>query len=112
MTLGVHPMLGRDFNPGENRIGGPNVVMLSYGAWLHRFGARRDVVGQTVDLDKQAYAIIGVLPRSLSFLPAEMRSSGFLSMYLSPHEHSRSFYDFMGIGRLRDGVTPQAARKK
>src|SRR5271156_525655 len=31
MALGVHPMLGRDFNPGENQIGGPNVVMLSYG---------------------------------------------------------------------------------
>ena len=39
-TLGVHPMLGRDFNPGEDRLGGPNVVILSYGAWLHRFGSR------------------------------------------------------------------------
>src|SRR6202453_1768676 len=48
-TLGVHPMLGRDFYPGENRPGGPNVVILSYGAWLNRFGARDDVIGQTVD---------------------------------------------------------------
>ncbi len=45
-TLGVHPVLGRDFYPGEDRLGGPNVVLLSYGAWLHRFGARRDAVGQ------------------------------------------------------------------
>ena len=44
-TLGVHPMLGRDFHSGENRPGGPDVVILSYGAWLHRFGARRDVCG-------------------------------------------------------------------
>ena len=29
---------------------------------------------------------------------------------LSPHEHSRTFYNFMGIGRLRDGVTIQAAQ--
>ena len=44
-TLGVHPMLGRDFYAGENRPGGPDVLLLSYGTWLHRFGARNDVVG-------------------------------------------------------------------
>jgi macrolide transport system ATP-binding/permease protein len=54
-TLGVRPMLGRDFNPGEDRLDGPNVAILSYGAWLHRFGARQDVVGQTVDLDNKGY---------------------------------------------------------
>jgi macrolide transport system ATP-binding/permease protein len=112
VTLGVHPMLGRDFNPGENQVGGPNVVMLSYGAWLHRFGARRDVVGQVVDLDKQAYAIIGVLPRSFTFPPSGNAEFWVPINVLSPHEHSRSFYDFMGIGRLRDGVIPQAAQEE
>jgi macrolide transport system ATP-binding/permease protein len=112
VTLGVHPVLGRDFNPGENQVGGPNVVMLSYGAWLHRFGARRDVVGQMVDLDKQAYAIIGVLPRSFTFPPSGNAEFWVPINVLSPHEHSRSFYDFMGIGRLRDGVTPQAAQEE
>ncbi len=86
--------------------------MLSYGAWLHRFGARRDVVGQTVDLDKQPYAIIGVLPRSFTFPPSGNAEFWVPINVLSPHEHSRSFYDFMGIGRLRDGVTPQAAQEE
>ena len=45
-TLGVHPIMGRDFNPGEDRPGGPNVVILSYEAWIHRFGARPEVVGR------------------------------------------------------------------
>ena len=42
-TLGVRPMLGRDFHADENRPGGPDVLLLSYGTWLHRFGgtARR-----------------------------------------------------------------------
>src|SRR5579872_1400547 len=66
-TLGVRPILGRDFNAGEDRLGGPNVVVESYGAWLHRFGRRRDVVGQTVSLDNRAYTIVGVLPRAFSF---------------------------------------------
>ena len=50
-TLGVRPMLGRDFYADENRPGGPDVLLLSYGAWLHRFGARADVLGHAVDLD-------------------------------------------------------------
>jgi hypothetical protein len=69
-TLGVHPVLGRDFYPGEDRPGGPNVVLLSYGAWVHRFGRERDAVGQTVDLDDRAYTIIGVLPPAFSFAPS------------------------------------------
>jgi macrolide transport system ATP-binding/permease protein len=111
-TLGVHPMLGRDFNPGEDRLGGPNVVILSYGAWLHRFGSRPDVIGQTVDLDNQAYTIIGVMPRSFSFAPGGNAEFWTPINVLSPHEHSRTFYNFLGIGRLGDGITPQSAQSE
>jgi macrolide transport system ATP-binding/permease protein len=70
------------------------------------------VVGQMVDLDKQAYAIIGVLPRSFTFPPSGNAEFWVPINVLSPHEHSRSFYNFMGIGRLRDGVTPRAAQEE
>lgn len=109
-TLGIQPMLGRDFSPGENRLGGPNVAILSYGAWLHRFGAPNDVVGQTVDLDNTAFTIIGVLPRSFSFAPGGNAEFWVPINTLSAHEYSRTFYDFMGVGRLRDGITAQAAQ--
>ena len=109
-TLGVHPMLGRDFYPGENRPGGPNVVILSYGAWLHRFGARHDAIGQTVDLDKEAYTIIGVLPREFSFAFSGNAEFWVPLNNFSPHEKMRTFYNFWGIGRLRDGVTVQTTR--
>ena len=109
-TLGLQPMLGRDFNSGEDRLGGPNVVLLSYGAWLHRFGGRRNAVGQTVDLDNAAYTIIGVLPRSFSFAPSGNAEFWVPFNTLSPHEHSRNFYNFFGVGRLRDGVTARTAQ--
>lgn len=108
-TLGVHPLLGRDFNPGENRIGGPDVTILSFGAWLHRFGARPDLVGQVVDLDGAAYTVIGILPRSFSFAPGGNAEFWVPINNLSFHEQSRGFYPFMGIGRLRDGVSVQSA---
>jgi predicted permease len=109
-TLGVSPILGRDFNPGEDQAGGPNLVILSYGAWLRRFGARTDAIGQTVDLDNKAYTIIGVLPKSFSMALTGGAEFWVPINILSPHEHSRTFYDFLGIGRLRDGVTAQTAQ--
>jgi macrolide transport system ATP-binding/permease protein len=109
-TLGVRPMLGRDFSQGEDRPDGPNVAILSYGAWLHRFGARRDAVGRTVDLDNRAYTIIGVLPRAFSFAPAGNAEFWVPLNSFSPHEKMRTFYNFFGIGRLRDGVSIQQAQ--
>ena len=108
-TLGVRPMLGRDFYPEENRPGGPDVLLLSYGAWLHRFGARADVVGHTVDLDGRAFTIIGVLPRTFSFAPAGNAEFWVPLNNLSSHEQMRNFYNFWGIGRLRDGVSAPTA---
>jgi macrolide transport system ATP-binding/permease protein len=108
-TLGVRPMLGRDFYADENRPAGPDVLLLSYGAWLYRFGARSDAVGQTVDLDGRAFTVIGVLPRGFSFAPAGNAEFWVPLNSFSTHEKMRTFYNFWGIGRLRDGVSVPAA---
>jgi len=86
------------------------VTLLGYGTWIHRFGAQPNIIGQTVDLDNQAYTIIGVLPRSFSFAPSGNAEFWVPINTLSPHEHSRTFYNFSGIGRLRDGVSVQSAQ--
>lgn len=109
-TLGVRPILGRDFNPGENQLGGPDVALLSYGAWIHRYDSRNDVVGKTVDLDNRPYTIIGVLPQSFTFALAGNAEFWVPINTLSLHEHSRGFYAFSGIARLRDEVTVQSAQ--
>ena len=109
-TLGVRPILGRDFSEGEDRLGGPNVTIISYRAWLHRFGGRNDVVGQTVSLDNTGYTILGVLPRSFSFALAGNAEFWVPINTLSPHEQTRNFFNFFGVGRLRDGVSRQTAQ--
>jgi hypothetical protein len=45
-TLGITPILGRDFQPGEDRPAAPRTVLLSYAAWQARFGGRTDVLGK------------------------------------------------------------------
>lgn len=109
-TLGVRPMLGRDFYPGENRPDGPNVLLLSYSTWLHRFGAKREIVGHAIDLDNTAYTVIGVLPRSFTFAPSANAEFWVPINHLSTHEKVRAFYNFWGLGRLRDGVSAKTAQ--
>ena len=109
-TLGVRPILGRDFVAGEDRLGGPNVTIISYSAWLDRFGGRQDVVGQTVSLDNTAYMIIGVLPRSFSFALAGNAEFWVPINTLSPHEQTRNFFNFFGVGRVRADVSRETAQ--
>jgi hypothetical protein len=68
-TLGVTPILGRDFRPGEDRPGQPKIAILPYGTWMKRFAGRRELIGETVSLSGEAYTIVGVLPRSFAFAP-------------------------------------------
>jgi putative ABC transport system permease protein len=60
--LGLHPVLGRDFDLSEEKAGTAAVVMLSYGLWQSHFGGDRNVIGQTIALDGRSFSIIGVLP--------------------------------------------------
>jgi predicted permease len=108
-TLGIRPMLGRDFRDGEDVVGAAPVVLLSHGTWQRRFGGRADIVGQTVILSGVAHTIIGVLPEDFQFA---FRGNGEFWEALQPTrecEKRRSCHDLYGVGRLKDGVTPQAA---
>lgn len=108
-TLGVSPMLGRDFYPGEDLPKAPNTVILTYGAWQKRFGGRKDAVGETIDLSGVPYTIVGILPQSFQFAP-----EGQAEFWATLHPTDscsvrRSCHDLVGIGRLQEGVTvPEA----
>ena len=109
-TLGVEPMLGRDFRPGEDQPGAAKVAMLPWGTWMKRFGGRRDVIGETVSLSGDLYTIVGVLPRSFAFSP---RGNSEFWVPLGDKngcEQRRSCHNLDGVGRLKDGVTGAQAR--
>src|SRR5437879_6533549 len=44
--LGLQPILGRTFQPGDDAAGGPNLVVISASLWRRRFGGTRGVIGR------------------------------------------------------------------
>ena len=68
VTLGSTPMLGRTIYPEDDQPGGNNrVLVLSYALWQSRFGADRNVLGQTVMVNAQPFTVIGVMPPGFEF---------------------------------------------
>ena len=108
-TLGITPILGRDFYDGEDAAAPAPTVLLSYGAWRKRYGGRTDVLGQTVTLDNQVYSIIGVLPRAFHFAPAEPVDFWGIEKPSRGCESDRGCHNLLGIARLKEGVSFDAA---
>jgi putative ABC transport system permease protein len=61
--LGIEPILGRTFTAEEDAPGS-NVVLMSYGLWQRRYGGAKDITGRSINLDRQSYTIVGVMPQS------------------------------------------------
>jgi putative ABC transport system permease protein len=99
-VLGVKPLLGRAFVPGEDRIGVEKRVILSHGLWLHRFGGEPRILGARLVMSSETYTVIGVMPPGIVFPPnAEL----WTPLELPASSTEPASYLF-AIGRLRPGI--------
>jgi putative ABC transport system permease protein len=104
-TIGVQPLLGRNFLAEEDRPGGRQVVMLSHRLWVRRFGADPHVLGRPLQLSGETYTVVGVMPASFRFPAAAELWTPFA---FDPARANEANY-FQLIGRLRDGIAPATA---
>lgn len=108
-TLGVHPILGRDFTAEDETPGRSHTVLVTYAAWKQRFGGRASVLGEGLNLSGDLYTVIGVLPASFQFAPHG--AAEFWTM-IDPKNSCvlrRSCHNLDGVARLKDGVTVREA---
>jgi putative ABC transport system permease protein len=105
--LGVKPALGRTFVAADEADGATPIV-LSYALWQRHWGGAPSVVGRSVTLDGAPYEVVGVMPADFRPpRPAEL----WIPMRLSyGSAQGRANRNFNVLGRLRDGVTPDAAQ--
>lgn len=106
-VLGVSPILGRTFTTEEEGEGANRVVVLSHRFWQSRFGGRRDVLNETIELDDQPYSVIGVMPDlDLVWNPPLFTPRTFTAAERSDY----GSHNLVCIGRLKPGVSHQQAQ--
>jgi putative ABC transport system permease protein len=105
-SLRVRPVAGRLFEPGEDQPGrGDGLVLLSHRFWQRRFAGDTNVVGRTVTLDNRPYSVIGVLPAGSPWLDG---ADVFVPFVRRP-DAERGSFEYVGMGRLKPGVSHEAA---
>jgi putative ABC transport system permease protein len=110
-TLGIAPLLGRDFSREDDLPNAPRVGLISYGLWEARFGGRAEALGQTVQLDDQPVRIAGILPRA--FEMPQMGEADILILEQLDETVLRRVATgafLRCFARLRDGLTIEQAR--
>jgi putative ABC transport system permease protein len=109
-TLGVRPLLGRDFQRQDEVQGAPPVALLSYELWQHWYGGAQDVLGRSIRVNDKQATIIGVLPKGF-YLPEDFVGSETIQVWTPLTINSASpqwvSFNFLPVARLRAGVTPE-----
>jgi predicted permease len=104
-VLGIHPMLGRVFSPEEEIAGRDREVILSYGLWKRRYGGDPAIIGKTIRIDGDGYAVVGVMPSEFQF----QFWSGLRELWVpagyTKNDHDRGSNSFISIARLKPGVS-------
>jgi predicted permease len=99
--FGAKPILGRTFTEAEDRLGGPQVLLVSYGLWQRRFGGDPSILGKTITLGGAPYTLIGILsPRFQPYPPADV----CMPLQADPNNTNQA-HILMVSGRLPSGAT-------
>ena len=107
-VLGVPPAQGRDFQASDDRLNGPNVVILSDDLWRRRFGADRGIVGRQIALNDNSYSVIGVMPAGFENVLAPSAEL-WAPLQYGMSEGRAWGHHLRTVGRLRAGVTSDQA---
>jgi putative ABC transport system permease protein len=114
-TLGIQPILGRNFFDEEQLAGRDTVVILSYGSWRTRFHADPQIIGKRISLNRRSVTIVGVLPQSIApyYEDIEIFAPLVLDAYTSQGRlRVAGIVRVRIVARLKPGVTLDQARSE
>ena len=103
-VLQTPPAIGRGFTESDEVVGQDKVAILSYPLWQQRYGARPDIVGQSIELDGVRHTVVGVMPRGFAY-PQEARLWTPLAFTTEDLTTQRGAHYLDVVARLRPGVT-------
>lgn len=110
-VLGVEPLHGRTFRPGEDQPGAGDVVVLAYGLWQSVFGGDPATVGKTITLDERPYTVVGVIkPDFYSAHGFAVQPGLWVPLALGDSRDDRSTRNLFVYGRLAESRNPGQAQ--
>jgi putative ABC transport system permease protein len=101
---------GRTFTRDEDRPGGERVVVLSHRLWLRRFGGDAAILGHTIVLGTQPYQIVGILRTDFEPEVFDQTPDVWIAFQIDPDTRDTGGEFCAVTGRLKPGVTLDAAR--
>ncbi|MGP1664448.1 MAG: ABC transporter permease, partial [Rhodanobacter sp.] len=101
-TLGVQPVLGRNFSAEEDSPHGPAAVILTWDFWQQRYAGKPDVIGRSLQVEGVPHTVVGVLPAGFNIPGIEGRI--MLPIALAPVSQDDGT-NYLAIARLANGVT-------
>ncbi|NNF14569.1 MAG: ABC transporter permease [Gemmatimonadetes bacterium] len=102
-TMGVPPAQGRWFDASEDIADGPEVVVLSHGLWMNRFGGDPETIGQVVLMNGTSTEVIGIMPVGFD-LPSDARAWQPLRI-TRESQGGRGGHGIAAVGRLAPGMS-------
>ncbi|HVZ24227.1 MAG TPA: ABC transporter permease [Vicinamibacterales bacterium] len=109
--FGAPLIRGRGFTQDEDRPNGAHVVVISYGLWQRHFGGDPAVIGKTLALSGDPYAIVGVVGPGFDVAEFGPAPEVWTPFQLDPNTNDQGNY-FTVAGRLRPGVSLAQARAR
>jgi putative ABC transport system permease protein len=106
---GISPILGRGFSNADHHPGGTPSILISERYWRRRFGADPNVLGRTIRIGNASFPVAGVMPASFRF-PDRDVDLWFPVALSSRFDQARYATWYVGVGRLKPGVTLEDAR--
>ena len=106
-ALRVEPTLGRRFSPEDDSPGSPLTVILGHAYWQSHFGGDPDVLDQTLLVDGQPRAIIGVMPPGFRLIGRD--PAAYLPFQFNRAELFVGNFSYQALARLKPGVTLEQA---
>jgi len=107
-VLRVRPALGRSFATGEDRIRTNYVAVLSHKLWQERFRGDPRAIGKQLVVNGVPRTIIGVMPERFAYPSSSIQL--WLPVGFDPANAQPASFNFVGVGRLKPGVSVELAR--
>jgi putative ABC transport system permease protein len=107
-TLGVKPIIGRNFSPEENQPGKNKVAIISYNLWQKRFAGDPNILNKTITTNGFVITIVGVLPEHFNYPKGgEIYAPLELTQRVVQNRRLHTYYV---VGRLKPGVSIKSAQ--